>query len=89
MPKRKEAPRSTQQEIKELEKLYDACEKEMDEIKKVVAKLQEAWNDTYDKLEVLYKLRDESKGVKRVRMSIKGTICPVVTRKVSFPNPPQ
>lgn len=87
MPKRKAAP--TQQEIKELEKLYDACEKEMANIKKAVAELQEAWNDTYDKLQVLYKLRDESKGVKRVRMSIKGTICPVVTRKVSYPNPPE
>ncbi len=56
----------------------------MANIQKAVAKLQEAWNDTYDQLEVLYK----HKGAKRVRMSIKGKICPVVTRKVSFPTPP-
>lgn len=89
MPKRKEAPRSTQQEIIALEKMSDACEKEMANIKRAASQLQAAWDDTLEKLEVLYRQRDRVKGAKRVRMSITGKICPVITRKVSFPTPPQ
>lgn len=89
MPKRKEAPRSTQQEIIALEKMSDACEKEMANIKRAASQLQAAWDDTLEKLEVLYRQRDGFKGAKRARMSITGKICPVITRKVSFPTPPQ
>lgn len=89
MPKRKEAPRSTQQEIIALEKMSDACEKEMANIKRAASQLQAAWDDTLEKLEVLYRQRDGVKGAKRSRMSITGKICPVITRKVSFPTPPQ
>ena len=86
MSKRK---RSTTQQIAALEKMYDECEKEMANIQKAASQLQEAWNDTWQKLNALYKHRDGSKGAKRIRMSIQGKICPVVTRKVSFPTPPQ
>ena len=89
MPKRKEAPRSTQQEIIALEKMSDACEKEMANIKRAASQLQAAWDDTLEKLEVLYRQRDGVKGTKRARMSITGKFCPVITRKVSFPTPPQ
>ena len=89
MSKRKEAPRSTQQQIEALEKIYDQCEKEMAEITETVKKLQESWNGTYEQLQILYKLKNESKGAKRTRMSITGKICPVIRRKESFPNPPK
>jgi len=89
MPKRKKAPRSTQQEIIALEKMSDACEKEMANIKRAASQLQAAWDDTLEKLEVLYRQRDGVKGSKRARMSITGKICPVITRTVSFPAPPQ
>jgi hypothetical protein len=81
MSKRKAA--TTNEQITSLEKLYDECEREMVNIKKAVAELQEAWNDTYDKLEVLYQLKAEMKGAKRQKL------CPVVKRKDSFPDPPK
>ena len=69
-----------EKEIEDMERLYDNCEEQMESLRKLIDKVQNAWNSVYVQLDVLYKRRK----TKRVRPSIKGVM---KKRQVSFPEP--
>ena len=80
---------SLEKDIEDMERLYDNCQEIIQALRQQVDETQKTWNDVFAQLDRLYKRRRARRKAKRVRRSITGKICPVVTRKVSFPTLPE